>query len=430
MVIDPFLHQWDGAAWLSARRRGILGDQQGLGKTLTAAMAADRVSRDTPPVVICPAIARSHWQRTFESIGRDAFIHSYDRVTAGGFALLREVLNCYRPNTLIVDEFHYCKHAGSQRAQMVFGRNGWARRFEHVYPLSGTPIPRHPGEFATTFLPMFPEVALEHGLRTVRDVFDRFTVGRMQPARMGKWALKIVGQQNMLEFREILAKVMLQRTLDDTGLDVPKVFWQAWAIDALQSEPEVPAELRARLAQGESIEELLTDTHVARYRRGVGELKAPIVARVLSDELAENPEQKVVVMAHHLSVLDLLQHGLRQHGVVRIDGGVVGDEKREALRRRFQDDPEVRVFLGQNIACHASLTLTAADRIILVEPDWTAYINDQIAHRVARIGSRFKRCIAQMVCLAGTIDEAVIGQNLRETRMATERSQARTGEET
>jgi SNF2 family DNA or RNA helicase len=76
------------------------------------------------------------------------------------------------------------------------------------------------------------------------------------------------------------------------------------------------------------------------------------------------------------------------------------------------------VFLGQNIACQTGITLAAAHRVVLVEPDWTADVNFQLGQRVARIGSTAKRCIGQMIALAGTLDEAIVAQNERETRMA------------
>ena len=57
-------HQQRGVDFLASRRAAILADDMGLGKTAQAIVAADRIqARDI--LVICPAIARTNWQREF-----------------------------------------------------------------------------------------------------------------------------------------------------------------------------------------------------------------------------------------------------------------------------------------------------------------------------------------------------------------------------
>jgi SNF2 family DNA or RNA helicase len=99
--------------------------------------------------------------------------------------------------------------------------------------------------------------------------------------------------------------------------------------------------------------------------------------------------------------------GLKNFEPAFIDGGV-GPRARAVEIERFQNDSRCRVFIGQTIACHTGITLTAAHRVVLVEPDWTGNINLQAAHRVARIGQQKSTCIAQYITLAGTLDEAII----------------------
>jgi hypothetical protein len=54
---------------------------------------------------------------------------------------------------------------------------------------------------------------------------------------------------------------------------------------------------------------------------------------------------------------------------------------------------------------------------VLVEPAWAAYENYQAGCRVARIGQTRDHCVCQLVSLAGTLDDAVIRQHLRETAL-------------
>lgn len=417
-----YQHQTEGAAWLAARPKAYLGDKPGTGKTRTLIAAAVQAGVQRP-LIVCPAIVQTHWRRELLHMARvelDPVIASYDAVTRGGNELMRDLLLEQDVDALILDEAHYCKHATSQRAQQLLGPNGYARRLATVWPASGTPVPKNAGEFWTVLSSLFPEVALEHGLRTHADFAARFCVMRGAWTR-GKYVEKPLSGviNNEAEFKAILAKVMLVRTLDDVGIDVPTVDWQVLRLNGGAMPGfftgEGCGDVELALQMGEDLALIATDPHVARMRRRLGELKVAPVAQMLASELADSDE-KVVVFAHHTRVLESLRELLKSFGVAYIDGDV-RDTARAREIDRFQDDPRTRVFLGQNIACQTGITLTAARRVVMVEPDWTAVVNQQLGHRVARIGQTARRCVVQMVALADTLDEAIVGQNAREVRM-------------
>lgn len=413
-----YQHQVAGAKWLAARARGYLGDRPGLGKTRTL-IAALNAARVTQPLIVCPAIVRTHWRREFEACqwGRPPIIKSYDEIVRGGDALMAQLIGREKIDSLVTDEAHYLKHATSKRTVQLLGRNGYARRLPRVYCASGTPVPKNPAELWTTLASLFPEVAIEHGLRTRDDFLARFctVTGRMVRGRWTERVEPVV--RNEAEFKQLLAKVMLARTLDDVGLDVPGLDWQITRLDGGGFTTDQDGwDVAHALAHDESLADIANDPHIARMRRRLGELKIE-PTRQLIGELLDESDEKVVVFAHHRIVLQGLHANLAGHGVAYIDGDVP-DSERAARIDRFQTDPECRVFLGQNIACQTGITLTAARRVFLVEPDWTAVVNDQLGHRVARIGQTAERCIAHMIALAGTLDEAIINQNHREVRMA------------
>lgn len=425
-------HQLSGADWLAQRAKSVLGDEPGTGKTYTLIEALKR-SGSVRPLIICPAIVRTHWARSLSAAGFVGFarVQSYDGVTDAGVQQMAQLLHgrTNRIDALVLDEYHYCKHTTSKRAQLLLGNDGYARRLERVILASGS-IPKHPGELFTMLCSLFPHILVRHKIWNKEQYMERFTVRRSRMVR-GHWVEKVVGQQNIEELQEILDEVMLKRSVDDVGLDVPKVWWQTVSLDG-GSLGEFEEEEEVRQALGvfrpgvdfsapidqPTLEEIANDPHVARMRRRLGELKVKPVAEMLSSQLADS-EEKVVVFAHHKNVLANLREALKGFGVAFIDGDV-GDTKRNEEIDRFQSDSRCRVFLGQNLACQTGITLTAAHRVVLVEPDWTADVNFQLGQRIARIGSTAKRCIGQMVALAGTLDEAIVAQNERETRNAAE----------
>jgi SNF2 family DNA or RNA helicase len=413
-----FSHQVTGAHWMAARAKALLGDTPGLGKTYTAIQALIE-KNVVNPLIVCPAIARTHWHRSFAAMGWAApyEVASFEKITQEGTpGMAGRIYGKNRIDSLVIDEFHYGKNASSQRAQILLGNNGYARRVEHVLGLSGS-IPKHPGEFFNVLVCMFPQVLIKAGVATRERFMDRFTIRKGRVVR-GHWVEKVVEQRNTSELRAILNECMIKRDVAELGLDVPSVWWQTIVLDG-----EVGGETFAewerymtREASAKTLEEIAADPHVARMRRRLGELKAPLVVEMLKQQLAGNDE-KVVVFAHHRSVLETLRVGLADFGVAYVDGDTA-ESTRNCEIDSFQAHPSYRVFIGQNIACRYSITLTAAHRAILVEPDWSADTNFQLGQRIARIGSTASHCVGQMIALAGTLDEAIVRQTERETRMA------------
>jgi SWI/SNF-related matrix-associated actin-dependent regulator of chromatin subfamily A-like protein 1 len=413
-VKTPFEHQHSGAAFATRRRKSMNGDVPGLGKTLTAilALAEKGCSR---PLVICPAVARSHWANEFAEFGwpgAEPRIYSFEEITNGGVPLMAELIHRALIDSLVVDEWTKLKHVTSQRAQLIAGNNGYIRRVPHVIALSGS-ITRHAGEYYTILCALVPELLAVHGIATREQFMERFTT-RVFLWANGERREKVVGQQNVDELKLLLDAVQIKRGLPDVGMDVPRVWWQQWRIDAVENLTSTETNhFEVLTRDGATLEEIAEDPYVARMRRRLGELKAPVVAEALADQL-EGTDEQIVVFAHHRSVLIELQQRLAHLGVSYIDGDT-SDTHRDHAVRDFQLG-RTRVFLGQNIACQFSLTLTAAHRVILVEPDWTADTNYQLGQRIARIGSTADRCIGQLVVLAGTLDEAIVAQNARELK--------------
>lgn len=427
-----YQHQSEGATVLASPSdpRRYLGDEPGLGKTRTLIRALQNYPRpSTNVLVVCPAIVRSHWHREFDELEWPheigPVVKSYDEIVRGGFALMKQLIDGGL-QAMVVDEAHYCKHVASKRSQLIFGKDGYARRLPFVLPASGTPMPRNPLEYWPVMAGCFRDVAVEHGIKTVGEWKTRFCVIR-QVWGHGQLREKVVDVKNVEELKVILGKTMLRRTLADVGLDVPALDFQVLRLDAgaktdpmLEMGPQTKLRVEVALQYGQ-LELIAADPHVARMRRRLGELKVAPVAELVTSQLADSSE-KLVVFAYHRSVLEALRELFKSFGVAYIDGDV-SPTQRDREIDRFQTDPKCRVFLGQNIACATGMDglQHAAQRAIIVEPEWMADVNLQLGKRIARIGSTTRnRCIVQMVALAGTLDEAIVAQNARETRMVNE----------
>lgn len=417
-------HQLSGAERIAERGKLINGDPPGLGKTRTCLAAAAKMG-SRRVLTVCPAIVRTHWHREAAELGLPEdmlIVRSYEEIVRGGMQLMAQLVVRERIDALIVDEFHYCKHTTSQRAKMIFGKNGYARRVAHVIPASGTPIPRgHPTEIWPVLSSVFPDVARHYGLHTKDDLVARYCVMRGAYVR-GAWREKVVDIKNVEELKELLGRIMIRRS----NADLPPIWWQTLRLDCdiSHSDPDlsetaIANRIRTAIDAGD-LEIIAADPQVSRMRRRLGQLKVAPVLELLRSQLADS-EEKVCVFAYHTDVLTELYRGLLEYGVAFIDGGTTSAQRDREIEE-FRSNPAVRVFLGQSRACSTGLDglQHAAKRLLILEPDWSRDVNYQLACRLARMGQRAPTIFAQMIALAGTVDEAVVSQNAREAQMVSQ----------
>jgi SNF2 family DNA or RNA helicase len=102
-------------------------------------------------------------------------------------------------------------------------------------------------------------------------------------------------------------------------------------------------------------------------------------------------------------MLDLIASELNKLGIVyeTLTGAT---KNRQAAVDRFQQDPEVRVFLLSLKAGGVGLNLTAASYVYLVDPWWNPAVEDQAIDRAYRIGQHQNVQAVRLIC-PGTVEE-------------------------
>ncbi len=125
-----------GVAFLASRFHAACGDQPGLGKTIQAIHAAERVAARNV-LVTCPASVRTNWQEHVE----EHFGHTRGwNIVSYNYAADEKHRAALRSkyDVWIGDEAHFCKNGPSKRTQAIYGKDGLARRATFKWPLSGT----------------------------------------------------------------------------------------------------------------------------------------------------------------------------------------------------------------------------------------------------------------------------------------------------
>jgi len=137
---------------------------------------------------------------------------------------------------------------------------------------------------------------------------------------------------------------------------------------------------------------------------------------ILVDRVKSIVEQgsKVIIWARfHVEIADVAAalKAAKTDGppikVVQYHGKIKADD-REAAKIAFQDDPSVNVFIGQQQAGGAGITLTAASYVIYYSNDFSLTNRLQSEDRAHRIGQT-KNVVYLNIVAEDTIDEQIVG---------------------
>jgi len=210
----------------------------------------------------------------------------------------------------------------------------------------------------------------------------------------------VSGASRLDELRGILAPVMIRRLKSDVMRDLPPKRRQiiTLPIDGLTVELKsqiIQADRNAAEIEGKYANDVqkmdsklsVLWEELAKLRHDVGVAKVPMAIELI-EGIVESGE-KVIVFAHHRDVIAGLCDGLKKHGTVVIHGGVSLVDRQKAVDA-FQNDPKVRVFIGQIQAAGVGITLTASSYTVFVEQDWTPGVMAQAEdrnHRSCRTNS-------------------------------------------
>lgn len=106
----------------------------------------------------------------------------------------------------------------------------------------------------------------------------------------------------------------------------------------------------------------------------------------LITEITELSDDKIIVFSHFTTTFDMMAHALRQHNIkfLRYDGSMNIDMKNSTISEFYQG--QTKVLLISLKAGNVGLTLTCASHVIIMDPFWNPYVEEQAMDRAHRFG--------------------------------------------
>ena len=420
-------HQEEGVAFLLAKKAGLLAFEQGLGKTLVAitAFARARARGDVEAMlVICPNSLKRNWvaefarfapgvevgivegparsrRRELARIATPVVVVSYETAraeVAGVLALLAR-----RRTALVLDESHAVKNRASLTSTAA---RHFAPRCEYRWLLTGTPVTNTAADLHT----QIAVVAAGEPLGTLESFVASYGDGErldVLRARVAPYVLR----RTKDECLDLPAK-----TFVDMRIELPP--WQRHLYDSMRDE--LVCEVRAM--SGEEFR-AYAPTALARLLRlsqiaSNPALLLPTEPRVpakfeeidhLLEEIVRGGGDKVIIWSHYVGTLEALLERYREFSPLGLYGGTPAIE-RQGIARRFQDDSEVRLLIGNPAAGGTGFTLTAARYAIYETLSWRYDFYAQSQDRIHRIGQ--DRPVTYLRLLAADTIEEVIAEAL------------------
>lgn len=408
-TLYPF--QTTGVEFLASRQKALLADEQGLGKTVQAILAAKQL-KARKILIVCPAVVKYVWHREITEWTGEKDI----QVVEGMFARVKDsavtVINydllaspvvyeqiISRLYSLgIFDEAHYLKGRDTKRTKAVLLRGGVASRCLYKWFMTGTPVLNRPVELYPLLKACAPELLGEYSS------FNSFA-HRYCGAYFDGYDLNVRGHSNVDELNEKLTRsgFMLRRLKSEVLHELPEKQYQIIPL----GKEGIGNKKIFRFIKSDARKQTpasLDGGDLATERRELAMAKRRYVCDHVRSLLES--ERKVVVFAYHRDLLEQLRIDFESYNPGLVYGGVTAKE-REKVIQDFRTKPECRVFLGQITAAGVGITLIESRIAVFAEISWVPGEIFQAVDRIHRIGQK-EKVLIQFMVWENTLEEFML----------------------
>jgi len=389
----PLEHQKEAIQKLVENKKFILADDMGLGKTTSTIIAALE-SGSKKVLIICPATLKINWKREIEnysdktiyiaegknfSTDADFVITNYDIIKNFHDPKKKDESQVLTANfdLVIVDEAHYIKNATAQRTKLI---NDIVKKTERLWLLTGTPMTSRPIDYFNLLSLIDSPVAKNWMAYAIRYCAGyQFNVG-------GRKVWNVTGASNLEELRDRTLGLTLRR-LKENVLDLPdKIITPVYLrlkskqyeevmgeyYDWYDKNPEESKSLTVQFSKLTKVRQIIADEKIAQ-----------------TIELAENileQDKKVIIFCNFTDSLNKITEHFGK-AAVKLDGSMSKPERQHSVDQ-FQDNPKVKVFVGNIKAAGVGITLTAAEAVIMNDLSFLPSDHAQSEDRAYRYGQK------------------------------------------
>jgi len=398
-----FPHQELAIKFLLKRDKSILSDDMGLGKTKSA-IAAALLSGAEKILVVCPANAKINWFReiseyldeemvtivkpgywqpkVFTIINYDILNRFHEIEDKRKKEETKSYINEEKFDLMIVDEAHMIKNKDTIRGKIVaqIGEN-----IPKVWLLTGTPIANRPMDYYNL---------LKICRVPVTDNFQhfayRYCAAKSFNKKLKSGKIKRIwltdGASNLEELHQKTKNYILRRKKED-HLDLPPKIISPFYLE-LDNRKGYDVAFEEYVTwlklEGKKLGPARQMVEMIVLRKFISQEKVSHTVDMVENFLEQSENKKVIVFTVFTESLKKLKE--RFGDIAVCHNGEMSDKEKQKSIDRFQNDPKVRVFIGNIVSAGSAITLTASDTTIFHDMDFVPANHQQAEDRNYRIG--------------------------------------------
>jgi SNF2 family DNA or RNA helicase len=148
--------------------------------------------------------------------------------------------------------------------------------------------------------------------------------------------------------------------------------------------------------------------YLRRLRKNwISSAKIEKTMELVSDIVAKDPTEKILIFSQFTSLLDLLEVPMleRHMRYQRYDGSMSMSDRADAIER-FMDNPDERIMLLSLKAGNAGLNLANASQVIILDPFWNPYVEEQAIDRAHRMPQQ-REVTVHRVLVPDTVEDRI-----------------------
>ncbi len=418
---------------------GILADDMGLGKTLQILTFLKKViEKDkTPNLIIVPTTLLFNWQNEIEKFvpslkafylygkERQRCFEEFDKYniifTTYG-TLLRDIqwLKDYQFNYVILDESQAIKNPASRRFKAVS-----LLKAKNRIALTGTPIENSTFDLYAQMSFVNPGFfgSIDHFRQNYANPIDRDG-----NEVIAKELQKIINPFILRRTKEQVAPELPPKTEEVIYCEMPpaqrKVYdaYKNHYRETLLDKIEQEGLNKTRFMVLEALTRLrqICDSPLLLNDENINVKDSAKIDEILTHITEKTANHKLLIFSQFTSMLALLRQELDRLNIpYEYLDGKSSTTQREFSVKRFQNDPDLRVFLISLKAGGTGLNLTAADYVYILDPWWNPAVENQAIDRIYRIGQDKKVFAYRMVC-KNTVEEKILDLQAKKKKIASD----------
>jgi len=407
-----YQHQEDGVKFLLSRKNCILADDMGLGKTNQAIIGALE-SGAKKILIVSPSSAKINWEREINVFCDDTTIIEGKKWSKAKFTIInydilknfhtlddgkkpkdgeepkklnRELANAGF-DLIIVDEAHYLKNNDSIRGKIMVElveKHG----IPNVWLLTGTPVANRPMDFFN-LLKLIKSKLAENWKHYAVRYCDAKKMYRTLKNGQKKQIWITDGASNLDELSTKTKNIILRRYKTEV-LDMPdKVVTPSYYRLDSKARKEYDAlweeYLEKRILDGKKNGNIQKDlVELILLRQFIAAAAIPYTIEMVENAIEMG--RKVIIFTSFTEELEILSQHFGKLSV-KHNGPMSTTQKQKSVDE-FQNNPKVKVFIGNIDSAGVAITLTEATVVIFNSFSWVTGNNEQAEDRAFRIGQK------------------------------------------